>query len=586
MNLCALIALTGVLVLLAVAGAGAYPWAICIAAVTLACAALICSRTSRTSRLFELGVLAVMLYLLVTILPMPVSWTRLAGSERYGQNTQAAEAIQRAHDVGLLPTHAKHLYSLTRNRAGSMRIAVLFAAAASCITLVGSLSPACRRLALHLLLLLAAGIAAAGCISLLRVPQGDTLWWAWPIRHGLPGPVACFVNRNHFAGFSALLTPVAATLFFDNINRRQLGRAALCLATWVILSIAVLAAMSRGAILAWGAGMLILPVILLILRRHMAVLALLLAACIGTSLLTLSSPVRDYVSTRTPVPLKARLATLRNPNRILSLQSRLEAWRDGLRVIHTYPLLGAGPEGFRMVYPQHRKNSERAYLTHAENEYVQLIAEGGLFGMLAALMFVAGCLAPIVQRDKDAYLAAAAVTGMTVALVHALSDFPLRVPLYAISLAALVGCLMPPAPSESIRDTRRHGSSWPALCALLLALLLAPFWRSMRIRDAHPFIRNAGMSDLARCLAWAPTSWYTWMRFGQECYVPASQATVRLGHHATSMAVHYDPNNYVLWARVGHYRLKTGDRAGARVAFDRVKALRDWVHVPDIPEGD
>ena len=42
----------------------------------------------------------------------------------------------------------------------------------------------------------------------------------------------------------------------------------------------------------------------------------------------------------------------------------------------------------------------------------------------------------------------------------------------------------------------------------------------------------------------------------------------------------YDPSNYRHWVKLGELRLKLGDHAGAREAYERAHALRSWVGVP------
>ena len=49
-------------------------------------------------------------------------------------------------------------------------------------------------------------------------------------------------------------------------------------------------------------------------------------------------------------------------------------------------------------------------------------------------------------------------------------------------------------------------------------------------------------------------------------------------------ATTYDPQNYRLWREQGRLALYLKDYAGAREAFRRVRALRDWVSLPPVPE--
>jgi O-antigen ligase len=46
-----------------------------------------------------------------------------------------------------------------------------------------------------------------------------------------------------------------------------------------------------------------------------------------------------------------------------------------------YPIAGAGANAFRMVYPQYRTASSAGFMTHAHNEYAQLLCETGVIGL-------------------------------------------------------------------------------------------------------------------------------------------------------------------------------------------------------------
>lgn len=72
----------------------------------------------------------------------------------------------------------------------------------------------------------------------------------------------------------------------------------------------------------------------------------------------------------------------------LSLAVRLEYWTAGLAIAREHPLLGAGLNQFRELYPTFKLARGEEAL-HAHNALVQLLAETGAVGVLAALGLLA-----------------------------------------------------------------------------------------------------------------------------------------------------------------------------------------------------
>lgn len=580
-----LVLLLGIL-FLAGSGAGVFAWTVCAAAVGLAGSAFLIGLpsaaaggpvpTPRGRSWAPWAFLAILGFLMLTLLPLPPRAAAFLGKERYTQNVKAVKAVERARDLGWIAEDgATPGVSFTRNRAGTMRIAVLAVAMFGAFALAARLGSAGARRLVRGVVAIGAAVAVAGCLNRWYAPQGDTLLWLIPIPHALPAPAACFMNRNHFGGYMALLLPAALALLADDLSKRRLGTAQASTLCVALLGAGVVASHSRGAVVA-GATAFLAAAVLLFARRRVVLsfLVILLMAASAMAVLRFAEPeVLD------------RIGTLEHATDTPSFRTRVAAWRDTVAVWKAYPVAGVGANALRTVYPQHRRTTASGYLTHAENEYVQALAEGGLVGVALALL-LAAALARDVRRAggaADSVRLVAAGGALAVAAVHASLDFALSVPLYAVTLAALAGALAAPESPAEAEVGARAGFSG-ALAGVTAALVLCVWWGEMGALDSEADLIASPPEQLARAVVWAPPSAQAWYHLGRAASDSSDRDIVRFGERCLLQAAWYDRNNYRVWRELGAARLKLGNRMGARTAFARVKEIRAWVPVPAVPE--
>ncbi len=568
---------------LAVAGGGLFP--ITVMVVALALCALACITTvSRPSRPWlELILAAILLFVLFTALPIPPALDPLAGSLRHGQNQAVLKSFHESGQIGIPVPESEPWFSLTRNRAGTLRFFLLLAAAFGAALLAASLPPAWKTRFLYFLALTGTVIGIAGCLGQWIIPQGDTIWWFISLPDAAKSPVGCFLNRNHFGGFVAMLSPVALALTAHALDRRRGLTALLSLTLTGIMMAVVFYSLSRGAMLAMGVGLSVTA--LVIAFRHRAVWGILLLGLMlagGTALLIHSPAVRE------------RLQGIHNPGEISSVQSRVAEWRESLRVWPCYPLLGAGMNGLRMVYPQTRQTSVSARLIASENEYIQLLAEGGLVGAGLLLALIWAIRRRIRDTGAPTGVISIAVTGaLTVTGIHCLFDFPAHLPLYALVLGSLVGLLLPSTHSAEGSESppypvlKRLVWRLPAIMGLIGSLVIGVN-QPHRLRDLDnpAYLYTAQYRDLNQALVWAPTS-SAWLYLGRTLFKEGvnreARALCTQGETLITHAAQLDPQNYRLWFELGQVRLSLGDNTRAAEAFQRAKALRAWMTPPPLP---
>jgi O-antigen ligase len=516
---------------------------------------------------------AILLLTLLTTLPLPPLLDPLIGGLRANQNHNATILLREAARLGFFDP-GDPWFSLTRNKAGTLRMVLLLAAVFGTALCASALPRQSRKAHLVFLAWVGAIIALGGYIGQWVIPQGNTLWWTLEVPASLPGPVGCFINRNHFGGFVAILCPVALALTDDAFRRRKWLTGAVMTLLAATMMFALLHSLSRGSIVAFLAGSG-LTALWIVFRRSLTA---------GILCLVVASVVAGTVYMKNP-QLQTRLAELRHPFESGSGQTRILEWRESLRTALHYPLIGAGANGLRMVYPLHRTTSGK-WLVNAENEYVQLLAEGGLVGLLLAGTLAIATLRRITRsHDPDARILRVAVIGAVVtAAVHCAFDFPAHLPLYAVVLASLVGLLFDPPDTRELARTRLFRLA-PACIGVTAAALLAlgPLSSLQRL-DSYDLLGESSPPDLQRAIVWAPTSWHAWYMSGRtacEQGLAANRLDLCVfGETLMSHAGRCDPMNYRLWYDIGQTRLALKQYTEADAAFAHARALRPWLHPP------
>jgi O-antigen ligase len=578
----ALVFLVLLVIALSIYGAGMYAGTLSVLGLITTLAALLLVPTRRRLGAPATFAALIVLYTVLTALPLP--FDRLfSGPKRTRQNEYARMAIQASDNVA--HSHSMQpVFSLSRNRAGTMRMVLHMIVALGAAAIAAGLTRKARARYLRTLVILVALMAAGGIITQWIAPTIGTMWGLFDVAKGRD-TVGCFVNRNHFGGYIALLCPAAIVLAAGSLRERRLPMLLGWTGCLLIMIAAVVGSLSRGALIALTGGMLVtLVAITLPVRRAAGATSMLLLLCLA---LTAGRTADEVVADR--------IGSIAKPLDTVSAHLRLTTWRDALHIFRAYPIAGVGANGFKTVFPQFRKESTRKMAHYVENEYVQLLADMGVVGALLFALLAVTVVRAWRRGVRDQHISrelSLSVLGATmVALIHALFDFPIRIPLYAFLLASLLGMVVarPPAPNSDLQDTRPPSRPNPFLYAgpwlaigLLIAILVTLQGDRIYRYDRSRSLKTMRPNQLIRALTWAPTSWQTWYYLGETAMDRDRIAAKRFGERCISVAAAYNPNRASLWARVGHARLRLGRPRSAKRAFDRATALRHWIDVPNV----
>jgi len=481
-------------------------------------------------RLVVWPLIGLWLLALVQLLPLPASihWLIAPGSAAVwhpGVPAAAAALGPGPHPVSLDPDATRRWLALTTGL----------------VTLALAAAPALRerRSLLHATTGIVAGAALVATYGLAaRLVFADKLYGLWTVP--TVAPVGPFVNKNHFAGYvelAALLALGLAVGLSDEASRgsgwlswiesRRAKWIVLCWGAVFLLVLAVPVSFSRGGVVSLVAGLLTFAGLRFWALSHSRLSARGLVAAIAAGAILLST--LSYVL---PSEARARVLTLAGVTTEASGAYRLAVWRDTLRLVASSPGIGSGLGAYADALPRFKSGAGSFRIEHAENDYLELLAEsgiaGGLLGALAALAVLALGVGGL--RHEDSRLARAlrmaALSGGVALGVHSLFDFNLRIPSNALLAVALLLYALPSRPHAGAPRQRLRARVVSGLIVMVgivvgvLASWSEPAW------DPRTLARASGREDRqlrhaslqatlvellrerpAASLAWAQLAW-------------------------------------------------------------------------------
>ncbi|MCD6344941.1 MAG: O-antigen ligase family protein [Anaerolineae bacterium] len=225
---------------------------------------------------------------------------------------------------------------------------------------------------------------------------------------GLYRAYGTFEQPNPFGGFlglvGALLAGLLLAVALDVWQKKRLPPAWVWLmgVAWLVVAGGVYLSWSRGAWLGFGAALLVMGVVLP--RRGLwgiVLLALLVGGGIGL-----------YHTGRLPAPVASRLtgflaytrfedvrgAAINNTN--YAVLERMAHWQAALEMWRANFWSGVGFGCYEAAYPEYHLLNWPFALGHAHNYYLNLLAETGILGLGAYLLFTGTLFARLWQATR------------------------------------------------------------------------------------------------------------------------------------------------------------------------------------------
>jgi O-antigen ligase len=271
-------------------------------------------------------------------------------------------------------------------------------------------------------------------------------------------PFGSFVNHNHFAGLVEMIAPIPLALILTRTVRGEIallnGLAA------AVMGMATILSLSRGGMISLISGLMF--VVFLGLRpsrmsgksygqsgrptdfsgrwgsfplafsRFVAVMVIFVVLAVG--ILWVGA---DAVIQRLDLDQRALAGstsgTTGPDGTVATLhQSRGFIWEDTLRMIRANWLTGIGLGAYQTVYPLYSKRDRFHLVGQAHNDYLQVMADGGIILSILAVLYL-GLLLRYGIRAIDhpdpglSSLAIGCAGGIVSILVHSLFDFNLQI---------------------------------------------------------------------------------------------------------------------------------------------------------------
>jgi O-antigen ligase len=281
-----------------------------------------------------------------------------------------------------------------------------------------------------------------------------------------------FINKNHLA---FLIEPAIGLLLGITLFRRD-GRERwmVYLGAMILLWVAVIMSRSRGGVLAVTVEMIGGAALFINLRRTAGTdrkttsrnrlrsllvfsftsLALLIVLVVGMAWLG-GDQLQTGIETATIEMGKAE-----------SNQGarRIDIWQASWRMARAHPIAGAGLGGFWAEFPLHHHASGAQAPKQAHNDYLELLASGGLVGAAIFVWF----LVELVRRTRSQIagfsgwqrgVALGSLVGMLGVAVHSLFDFGLHITVNALVMMMLLAILnLSPFDQRSEAQGHRNGA--------------------------------------------------------------------------------------------------------------------------------
>lgn len=310
-----------------------------------------------------------------------------------------------------------------------------------------------RRLRALIYTIIGVGVLSA-FFGIVRQTTQQSTGFALPLLQPDLG-FAQFINRNHFAYLMEMVLGLILGLIIAGGVRREhlMIYVSLALPVWV----ALVMCNSRGGLFSMLAQVLFLALLFNLARpnaeheyegpslwrrisrsrvaRPVLIAGLIITVFIGALWIggqSLTSRL-ETVTTDAGVEGNEGNAGVR----------RLEIWRATWRMIKDHPLAGVGFNGYWAAIPRYHNASGELTPQQAHNDYLELLASGGIIGVALVAWFLFLCIKRARRsfQSTDNFRRAAsmgACAGLFGVAVHSMVDFGLHVTINALIAMALI----------------------------------------------------------------------------------------------------------------------------------------------------
>jgi len=301
------------------------------------------------------------------------------------------------------------------------------------------------------------GFAYAFFAILQSVLSPQSIYGIYNVPDG--SPFGSFVNRNNFATFMEMTIALPLGLVVAGAVERD--KQLLVITAVVLMSVALLLSGSRGGLVALIAAALL---IVFLTRKGRSRKELMLKFGLVAVFLVVVVAGAIFVGGDTSL---TRIAETAAAGDITTDRSHI--WAITLKVIAEHFPLGAGFGAYHVAYTQYDTLSGVLRVEQAHNDYLQVLADAGLPGLVLGLLFLylfvrTARRALAVTNKFRRGIALGTIAGCFAVLVHSIFDFGLHITAVALMFFTLLSLLNAAGneygddfPNDDRRPHRRKG---------------------------------------------------------------------------------------------------------------------------------
>lgn len=252
-------------------------------------------------------------------------------------------------------------------------------------------------------------------------------------------------NPNHFAFYLELVFPIALALLFVQVDSLKTfpsfqermhqvvdfkNKSLIFLGAILLVNMAILLTGSRAGIITTALSALVFVQLAVYLAGKSEIRKRLKWIFIAIVLLASIVGIQNTIQKFIKSPLAA--------------SGRMTRWPDTVSMALDFPVAGTGLGTYKYAFFLYDSEGIK-WSTHAHNDYLEVLSDGGLMGTLAFAILVWGFLNAYMRRwwqrrhPQIKMLGIGILTAFFAALFHSLFDFSLRIPTNMFLLVVLVG---------------------------------------------------------------------------------------------------------------------------------------------------
>jgi O-antigen ligase len=284
------------------------------------------------------------------------------------------------------------------------------------------------------------GLVAAPIALAQHATAPRYFFWRYAAPAGNAQPFTPFVSRNDFAAWVIMALPVAAGYAIARLQSREREgpfdpetafdkRSMLLGAAALAMTAGLLGSLSRSGLFGAAVGFI---VFVSLSRRRMSARRTISLVTIAAAIIAVALV---YVNASA---LRDRLGLAASEG----VAGRFEIWRQTWPMVVDFWPVGSGVGTYERVMTLYQTSSRAFYYSHADNEYLQILAEGGaLVAVPVAIAIVAGAIAIArrlrADRTRLYWIRAGAASGLLALAAQNTWEMTLRVPANAALFAVL-----------------------------------------------------------------------------------------------------------------------------------------------------